>query len=348
MRNFIQFVIHSAPEMLNVTSQTKCLTFSIFAFICYIIFTLAYVSIGPPADLETEEKNMLWNGVLRKNISSYCSGYGIRNITRNKSQGCKKRLPNCLIIGVPKAGTMALLWFLSSHPQVVRNPKINEYHFFSEKYDKGLDWYKDLMPYSLPGQVVIEKSPSYFRTPEAPERIFQMNPHIKLMLIVREPVQRALSSYLMGKRKSEKNKKANWKNESFEASWRHFATTYDDDFEVWLKYFKQKQIHVVDGDAMTANPIAELSKIESFLNIDHYFDDSVIIFNEEKGFYCQKKTDSSIISGADMMECLPEGKGHIHPNISETVEKEMKEYFLPYNKRFYQLSGRQFDWDTIN
>ena len=243
---------------------------------------------------------------------------------------------------------MAFLWFLSSHPQIVRNPKINEYHFFSEQYDKGLDWYKENMPYSLPGHVVIEKSPSYFKSPDAPRRIFKMNSRINLILIVREPVSRALSQYLMGKRKYEKKFKNNWKNEPFESSWRRYAATYDDNFEVWLKYFKQKKIHVVDGDAMTADPIAELNKIESFLKIDHYFDENVIVFVEIKGFYCQKKPDSIDMSSADMVECLGAGKGHIHPNISEVVKKEMKEYFLPHNKRFYKLFGRQFDWDWNN
>ena len=333
---------------MNVTSQTTCLKFSIFAFICYIVFTLAYVWIGPPADVETKKVVVPWNKILRNNISSLCSGYGIRNVTKNNKRGCKKRLPNCLIIGVPKAGTMALLWFLSSHPQVVRNPDINEYHFFSQKYDNGLDWYREQMPYSLPGQIVIEKSPSYFRSPEAPERIFKMNPRINIILIVREPVQRALSSYLMAKLMYKQHRKTNWKNQTFESSWRQYAAVYDDNFELWLKYFEQKQIYVVDGDAMTANPIAELRKIESFLKIDHYLDDNIIIFNPAKGFYCKKKPDASGLSSEDMMECLPEGKGTIHPNISEDIEKEMKEYFLPHNKRFYQLSGRQFDWDSNN
>lgn len=55
--------------------------------------------------------------------------------------------------------------------------------------------YRDKMPHSYPGQITIEKSPSYFVTPEVPERIRAMNASIKLLLIVREPVTRAISDY---------------------------------------------------------------------------------------------------------------------------------------------------------
>lgn len=256
-------------------------------------------------------------------------------------------MPNCIIIGVQKAGTLALLWFLGSHPQVARNPEINEYNFFDFNYKNGLDWYKNKMPYSLPGQVVIEKTPTYFRSSEVPARIFKMNPRINLILTVRDPVHRALSDYLMRKRLSGRHKK-HWKNESFESSWRRYASTYDEKFEVWLKYFDKKQIHVVDGDALTVNPVKELNKIELFLKIDQYFDDSIVVFSETKGFYCLKKPGSRDVSSADNVECLNRGKGNQHPNISEAVEKEMRAFFRPHNKRFYQLSGRNFDWDTNN
>jgi len=80
--------------------------------------------------------------------------------------GPAKRLPRCLIIGVRKCGTRALLEMLFLHPAV---QKANgEVHFFDrdENYNRGLEWYRSRMPTSLPHQVTIEKSPSYFVTPE--------------------------------------------------------------------------------------------------------------------------------------------------------------------------------------
>ena len=72
-----------------------------------------------------------------------------------------------------------------------------EVHFFDrdENYEKGLEWYESQMPEISPNQISIEKSPSYFVTPEVPERVYGMNSTIKLLLIVREPVTRVISDY---------------------------------------------------------------------------------------------------------------------------------------------------------
>jgi len=76
---------------------------------------------------------------------------------------CRKQ---AIIIGVRKGGTRALLEMLFLHKSV---QKANgEVHFFDrdDNYERGLDWYRRRMPYSFPNQITIEKSPSYFVTPE--------------------------------------------------------------------------------------------------------------------------------------------------------------------------------------
>lgn len=71
-----------------------------------------------------------------------------------------------LIIGVRKCGTRALLEMLYLHPMVQKAS--GEIHFFDrdENYALGLEWYRSKMPLSFKGQITIEKSPSYFVTPE--------------------------------------------------------------------------------------------------------------------------------------------------------------------------------------
>lgn len=111
------------------------------------------------------------------------------------SPQAERRLPKCIIIGVRKCGTRALLEFLNIHPAVQKAS--DEVHFFDDdsKYILGLDWYRNQMPYSLPEQVTIEKSPAYFITESVPRRIYAMNPLIKLIIIVRDPVTRLISDY---------------------------------------------------------------------------------------------------------------------------------------------------------
>lgn len=127
------------------------------------------------------------------------SGSGWTSITdilnEQELEGTRRRLPQCLIIGVRKCGTRALLEFLNIHPSVVKAR--DEVHFFDEdsKYSLGLKWYRDQMPPSEVDQVTIEKSPAYFVTESAPSRVLAMNSSIKLIVIVRDPVIRLISDY---------------------------------------------------------------------------------------------------------------------------------------------------------
>uniref|UniRef100_A0A915DUF3 Sulfotransferase domain-containing protein n=1 Tax=Ditylenchus dipsaci TaxID=166011 RepID=A0A915DUF3_9BILA len=85
--------------------------------------------------------------------------------------------PKCLIIGVRKGGTRALLQTIALHPDVKVAKKSQQ------------------MPESTPQQVVIEKTPAYFISPEAPERVHSLNAKMKLILIVRDPVIRLISDF---------------------------------------------------------------------------------------------------------------------------------------------------------
>lgn len=104
-----------------------------------------------------------------------------------------RRLPNALIIGVKKSGTRALLEFIRIHPEVRASGC--EVHFFDRHYNKGLRWYRRRMPATQDGQLTMEKTPSYFITREVPKRIYNMSPKTKLLLVVRDPVTRAVSDY---------------------------------------------------------------------------------------------------------------------------------------------------------
>lgn len=102
-----------------------------------------------------------------------------------------RRLPDVLLIGVKKSGTRALLEFIRVHPDV--RAAGNEIHFFDRHYSFGLNWYRKKMPPTITGQLTMEKTPSYFVTASAPARVHKMNPRIKLLVVVRNPVTRAIS-----------------------------------------------------------------------------------------------------------------------------------------------------------
>ena len=64
------------------------------------------------------------------------------------------------------------------------------------EYKQGLEWYRQQMPLSLPSQITLEKTPNYLVDWEVPKRVYNFNESIKLILIVREPISRAVSDYV--------------------------------------------------------------------------------------------------------------------------------------------------------
>lgn len=141
----------------------------------------------------------------------------LRESLMNQSRDAfTKRLPQCIIIGVRKAGTRALITFLNLHPEIVIAER--EAHFFNNKdgrYWRGLEYYRDRMPRSWPNQITIEKTPKYLFHDDAPARIAKMNASIKLILIVRDPVDRMISEYVH----------SGVESKSFEVSQREFVDT---------------------------------------------------------------------------------------------------------------------------
>ncbi|XP_060565964.1 heparan sulfate glucosamine 3-O-sulfotransferase 2-like [Ruditapes philippinarum] len=124
-----------------------------------------------------------------------------RNISFSKT--LTRRLPNAIIIGVKKCGTRALIEYLRLNPNIrAAGP---EPHFFDRYYHLGLDWYRKKMPKSYGGHLTIEKTPRYFVTKEVPARIYNMSKSIKLILVVRNPVTRAISDFTQAVSKGEYN-----------------------------------------------------------------------------------------------------------------------------------------------
>jgi hypothetical protein len=104
--------------------------------------------------------------------------------------------PDYIIPGASKTGTEWLRLCLREHPGVFipGGPTLD---FFSENYEKGGKWYRSFFEDAEPHQVTCEKSTSYFSHPVAPKRIHDWNEDVKLIFILRDPVERAYSHYCM-------------------------------------------------------------------------------------------------------------------------------------------------------
>jgi hypothetical protein len=122
----------------------------------------------------------------RKVLRGVYRGYG-------QATASLRPLPDFLILGAQKAGTTALYAYLRWHPEIT-GPSFKEVSFFDRHYAHGERWYRAHMPVRRSG-VVGEASPSYLFHPLAPERVARMLPEARLIALLRNPVDRALSHY---------------------------------------------------------------------------------------------------------------------------------------------------------
>jgi hypothetical protein len=107
-------------------------------------------------------------------------------------------LPNFLLIGAQRAGTTLLHHILSTHPEVYVPGSRKEIHYFDWYYERGLEWYQSYFPRESAAaryRAVGEATPDYLATPEVAGRIHAVLPDCRLIVILRNPVDRAYSWY---------------------------------------------------------------------------------------------------------------------------------------------------------
>jgi hypothetical protein len=104
--------------------------------------------------------------------------------------------PDFLVIGAQRCGTTLLHQLLDRHPEVYVPKHRKEIHFFDDHFDRGEKWYRGFFPVDRAGlRAMGEVSPSYLADARVPERIYQFDPAIRLIALVRHPIDRLWSAY---------------------------------------------------------------------------------------------------------------------------------------------------------
>ena len=311
----------------------------------HVLTSLAQKRVDPPDEIIYSEDEVQ---VQLKTIHE--EGERIINFTRGE---CRQRLPACLIIGNFKCGSQELIEFMFMHPRIriYREPWY-ELHFFEGNYHKGLEWYRQQMPCSYENQITVEKTPSYFQDSLAPQRIHSMNSSIRLIVLVREPLARALShfTFLTDAAKQYQNSFDRCVTSSIRGNINRncFAvkhSIYDEGMDRYLKYFKVEQIMIIDSEEFKRDPFKTLYDIETFLKIEHVIKPEYFTFIKDKGFHCVRSVrNSSVAACYDRRRGRKEINVKTSDSVTNSTRQKLRDFFKPHNERFFETVGKKFDW----
>jgi hypothetical protein len=290
--------------------------------------------------LDGKLRRRLPRGAYQSMLGGY---YGLRKATgRNPGRG--RVLPDFVILGAAKAGTTSLYAWLSEHPEVTR-AAAKEIHYFSFYYERGTDWYRHFFPLERERKafaaehgrpfITGEASPSYLLDPSVPARMAELIPDAKLIVSLREPVERAYSQFQM-RRRDQKEPVESFigamaaEDPSLQLDGRPLAQAdvvdigrtylargrYAEQLERWLQHFRREQIHIVAMEDLAADPQGILDGVHQFLGLPPR--------NAE--------------------DLAPRFVSEYDP-LPEDARRVLGDYFRPHNQRLYELLGRDFGWE---
>lgn len=224
-----------------------------------------------------------------------------------------------LIIGAQKSGTTSLHMYLNTHPQIYM-PIEKEAPFFSKDniYQKGWDVYAMKYFLNVPKDKICGKAtPHYMGDPRVPQRIYEMMPNIKLIAILRNPIERAFSHYKMSVRRGlEKRSFDEAVRELMNEDHLNYARSlllegiepetnsylvwgeYGRIIENYLNLFNREKLLIIFTEELEKQPLETIKKIFRFIEIEEDFIPPNLNVNYHVGIkhdYLYKLTNVSLL-----------------------------------------------------
>jgi hypothetical protein len=248
-------------------------------------------------------------------------------------------LPSFVVIGAQKAGTTSLFRYLARHPAVTP-PRLKEIHFFDLHWERGLPWYRAHFPLTIRGGPPLtgEASPYYLFHPRVPERMARVLPQAKLLVLLRNPVDRAISHY------------------QWEVRYGNEPLSFREAIGREEHLLPRETTRLQEEDGYTSflhqhgSYLARGRYVEQLQRWLHWFRrDQILVLKAEAFFH---RTGEAMATVRAFLE-LPEGRLQAYPIHRQgrysgglNVErKELTGYFRPHNEALEKLLGMDFsDW----
>jgi hypothetical protein len=257
-------------------------------------------------------------------------------------------LPDFLIIGAQKCGTTSLYYYLSQHPNIIPS-KNKEVGYFDRFYKNGLSWYRSKFPlvfrkalFLLRGQHLktFEASSGYILNLNALQRIKNILPNVKLILMLRNPVDRAYSHYQHSVKSGHEElsfpKALEAEKERIGNAWEKYRLGLDDCFDIkisryayllagvyvdqarhLLRLFSRDQIHIIKSETFFRHTHLTYNEVLKFLDL------------KPNKLHHYKKYKSG--------KYLP---------LSMSIRNQLIEHYKPFNQQLNDCLNIDFGWDT--
>jgi len=285
-----------------------------------------------------------WEGLprpVKDGAKSAWAGYA-------RLTSASRLLPDYIIIGTQRAGTTSLYKYLVRHPAIA-HALTKELRFFDLHYERGFGWYRSRFPSARHRErlrrakdlsmIVGESSPDYLFHPYAPGRIARALPDVKLVVLLRNPVDRAYSHYWhqaargfepLGfeeaiERETERlagELERMLEDERYVSYERHHHSylsrgVYVDQLRTWFDLFAREQFLILRSEDLFVDPPAVYRQVLEFLGAPPW----------ELREY---ETFNAFSSGS----------------MNPATRARLVEHFRPHNARLADLLGRDPGWDA--
>lgn len=286
-------------------------------------------------------------------------GYRSLRLLYRKSTSSLRLLPDFIIIGTQRGGTTSLYYYLTSYPGIAK-ALMKEVHFFDDHFQDGTPWYRAQFPTQLQrsyaervrGQRFLtgESSPYYLFYPPAPKRIKALIPKVKLIVLLRNPVDRAYSHHWLAtlegnetlpfaeaiERETQRTAGEQEKilrDEHYKSfNHRHFTYLargiYVDQLQHWMNFFPREQFLILKSEDFYKDTLGAFKRALNFLDVP------TTAIKDQQDFKQYRE---------------PNRKGYENeekpPKLDAKMRASLLEYFKPHNARLYEFLNQDFGWD---
>ncbi len=254
-------------------------------------------------------------------------------------------LPDFIIAGAQRAGTSSLYSYLTQHPDVLPAFRA-EVHYFDVNFSRGIRWYKSFFPLAkscvrpggVPRPITGEKSPYYLFHPYALTRIGKLLPEARIIILLRNPVDRAFSHYQHEVRAGremcsfeeaiareaerlapeiEKMVRDETYRSYDHMNFAYLAKgVYADQIQRCMEAIPRDRVHIIQSEKLFQDPEAHYQKTLEFLGLRDWNLQKFDAFN-----------------------------AHQYEGMNPATRQRLIEYYAPHDQRLYQILGTRFDWD---